>query len=122
MKKNETVIDLNGQDLSGSNLEGCNLSDANLKDSIITIDQAMEFDYTPLNKGCNEVGYMIFSAFGFQDNEDKVKDKIKLVFIANEDIPKKNLLNVIDKLRKQIAKAMKEEFVKNMEEEQCNDE
>lgn len=107
--KNETIINLSGQNLSTSNLEGCNLSNANLKDSTITIDQAMDFDYIAPEQEFNEVGYMIFSAFGFQDDENKDKNNIKLVFTANSTIPKKSLIGMIDTLRRRLVKAMKEE-------------
>ena len=106
MKKHETLIDLNGQDLAGSNLEGCNLSDANLKDAIISTNQVMEFDYiTSDSKLNNEVGYMLFSVVGFR----KCNDAIELIFTANSEVPKKALIGMIDKLRKQIVKAIKAE-------------
>jgi hypothetical protein len=106
MKKNETIIDLSGQDLSKSNLEGCNLSEANLKDSVISTNQVMEFDYiTSDSKLNNEVGCMLFSVIGFR----KCSDEIELVFTANSEVPKKALIGMIDKLRKQIVKAIKAE-------------
>ena len=105
-KKHETIIDLSGQNLAGSNLEGCNLSDANLKDSVISVDQLMKLDYITSESGFNnEVGRMIFSAIGFEEEGDSVK----LIFAATSEIPKKNLIGMIDVLRKRLVKTMKEE-------------
>ncbi len=102
----KTIIDLSGQDLSKSNLEGCNLSAANIKKSTISVDQIMKFDYVTSESGFNnEVGRMIFSAIGFKEKGDSVK----LIFAATSEIPKKALIDIIDKLRKRLLKAMKSE-------------
>lgn len=103
--------DLREAYLCSANLGGADLSDADLymadfKSSLITIDQLTEC--SPVSPDPNSIlGYkfcmMIISAFGFIGDDGE----IELVFTAEEGVPKRKLIEIIDELRERIIEEMR---------------